>query len=164
MVRIGYGTMPEISFSLNADFNYKDFYLNMLWQGVTHCDYMLGGNDQYQWVVGTMLNTAFDQNGNGVKYVAENSWTPENTNAKYPRLTTSSGGNNILISDFWMVNGEYLRLKNLITFSCINEYGPPFPSKPIRFAGTWQQYSSNAIPHENRITAYNGQFADIPVD
>lgn len=60
-----------------------------------------------------MLNTAFDQHGNGVKYVAENSWTPENTNAKYPRLTTSSGGNNILISDFWMINGEYLRLKNL---------------------------------------------------
>lgn len=113
MVRIGYGTLPEITFSLNADFNYKDFYLNMLWQGVTHCDYMLGGNDQYQWVVGTMLNTAFDQNGNGVKYVAENSWTPENPDAKYPRLTTSSGGNNILVSDFWMVNGEYLRLKNL---------------------------------------------------
>ncbi len=113
MVRIGYGTMPEISFSLNADFNYKNFYLNMLWQGVTHCDYMLGGNDQYQWVVGTMLNTAFDQNGNGVKYIAENSWTPEHTDAKYPRLTTATGGNNILISDFWMVNGEYLRLKTL---------------------------------------------------
>lgn len=113
MVRIGYGALPEITFALNADFYYKNFYLNMLWQGVTHCDYMLGGNDQYQYVVGTMLNTAFDQHGNGVKYVAENSWTPENTNAKYPRLTTSSGGNNILISDFWMVNGEYLRLKNL---------------------------------------------------
>ena len=113
MVRIGYGTLPEISFSLNADFNYKNFYLNMLWQGVTHCDYMLGGNDQYQWVVGTMLNTAFDQNGNGVKYISENSWTPEHTDAKYPRLTTQSGGNNILVSDFWMVNGEYLRLKNL---------------------------------------------------
>lgn len=113
MVRIGYGTMPEITFSLNADFNYKNFYLNMLWQGVTHCDYMLGGNDQYKYVVGTMLNVPFDQNGNGVKYIAENSWTPENTNAKYPRLTTQTGGNNILISDFWMVNGEYLRLKNL---------------------------------------------------
>ena len=113
MVRIGYGTMPEITFSLNADLYYKDFYLNMLWQGVTHCDYMLGGNDQYKWVVGTMLNTAFDQNGNGVKYIAENSWTPENPDAKYPRLTTQSGGNNILVSDFWMVNGEYLRLKNL---------------------------------------------------
>ncbi len=113
MVRIGYGTMPEITFSLNADFYYKDFYLNMLWQGVTHCDYMLGGNDQYKWVVGTMLNTAFDQNGNGVKYIAENSWTPENPDAKYPRLTTQTGGNNILVSDYWMVNGEYLRLKNL---------------------------------------------------
>ena len=124
MVRIGYGTLPEITFSLNADFNYKDFYLNMLWQGVTHCDYMLGGNDQYQWVVGTMLNTAFDQNGNGVKYIAENSWTPEHTDAKYPRLTTSSGGNNILISDFWMVNGEYLRLKNLT-------FGYNVPSKVL---------------------------------
>lgn len=113
MVRIGYGTMPEITFSFNADFYYKNFYLNMLWQGVSHCDYMLGGNDSYDWVVGTMLNTAFDQNGNGVKYVAENSWTPEHTDAKYPRLTTATGGNNILVSDFWMINGEYLRLKNL---------------------------------------------------
>ena len=113
MVRIGYGALPEITFALNADFNYKNFYLNMLWQGVTHVDYMLGGNDQYKWVVGTMLNTAFDQNGNGVKYIAENSWTPENPNAKYPRLSTATGGNNILYSDYWMVNGEYLRLKNL---------------------------------------------------
>lgn len=113
MVRIGYGTLPEISFSLNADFNYRNFYLNMLWQGVTHCDYMLGGNDQYKWVVGTILNTNFDQSGNGVRYLAENSWTPDNPNAKYPRLSTAVGGNNILVSDFWMVNGEYLRLKTL---------------------------------------------------
>lgn len=33
-----------------------------------------------------------------------------------------------------------------ITFNCIREKGPPFPSKPIRLAGTWKQYSKNAIP------------------
>lgn len=139
MVRIGYGTLPEISFSLNADFNYKNFYLNMLWQGVTHCDYMLGGNDQYKWVVGTMLNTAFDQNGNGVKYIAENSWTPEHTDAKYPRLTTASGGNNILISDFWMVNGEYLRLKNITLGYNVPEKvltKTPFTGVNVYVAGT----------------------------
>lgn len=114
MVRIGYGELPEIQFSLSGDFNYKDFYLNMLFQGVGHCDYMLSGNyGDYQWVVGSMLNVAFDSQGNGVKYISENSWTPENPNAKYPRLTTNSGGNNILYSDYWMVNGEYLRLKTL---------------------------------------------------
>lgn len=114
MVRIGYGELPEIQFSLAGDFNYKDFYLNLLFQGVTHCDYMLSGNyGPKQWVVGSMLNVNFDSNGNGVKYIAENSWTPENPNAKYPRLTTNTGGNNILYSDYWMVNGEYLRLKTL---------------------------------------------------
>ncbi|MDE6716472.1 MAG: SusC/RagA family TonB-linked outer membrane protein, partial [Muribaculaceae bacterium] len=43
-VKIGYGSLPEISFSLNMDFNYKDFYLNMLGQGVTHVDYELLGS------------------------------------------------------------------------------------------------------------------------
>ena len=39
-----------------------------------------------------------------------------------------------------------------ITLSCISENGPPFPWKPMRLAGTWQLYSSSAIPHETRMT------------
>ncbi|MDE6716047.1 MAG: SusC/RagA family TonB-linked outer membrane protein, partial [Muribaculaceae bacterium] len=113
MVRIGYGSLPEIQFSLSGDFNYKNFYLNLLFQGVTHCDYMLEGNDQYAYTSGSQYTGNFFMGGNSAKYVAENSWTPENPNAKYPRLTTNTGGINILYSDYWMMNGEYLRLKNL---------------------------------------------------
>ena len=30
-----------------------------------------------------------------------------------------------------------------MTFSCINENGPPLPIKPMRLAGIWQEYSFN---------------------
>ena len=39
-----------------------------------------------------------------------------------------------------------------ITFNCQILNGPPFPLKPILFAGTWQQYSNKAMPQLNRIT------------
>ena len=41
--------------------------------------------------------------------------------------------------------------------SCISEKGPPFPSKPMRLAGTCKQYSKKAIPHDNAITAIIGK-------
>ena len=50
-----------------------------------------------------------------------------------------------------------------ITLSCTKENGPPFPTKPIRFAGTWQQYSKKAISHENAITPISGQLDETPV-
>lgn len=40
-------------------------------------------------------------------------WTPENTNASYPRLTLNDPNNNSRPSDFYVENGSYLRLKTL---------------------------------------------------
>ena len=50
-----------------------------------------------------------------------------------------------------------------MTFSCTKENWPPFPSKPRRLAGTWQQYSKNAIPHEKSITPHSGHWEDRPL-
>lgn len=112
-VRIGYGALPEITFSMNMDFNYKDFYLNMLWQGVTHVDYQLNGI----WGTGHCDHTPFTRpfysDGNAPKYLVEDSWTPENTDARYPRLSSTARQNNAVASTWWLINGEYLRLKNL---------------------------------------------------
>ena len=74
---------------------------------------MLGGKDAYGAQCANVFSAVFSNGGNGMKYVAENSWTPENPNAKYPRLSTGTPGINVLYSDLWMVNGEYLRLKSL---------------------------------------------------
>src|SRR5690606_3049943 len=38
---------------------------------------------------------------------------PERPDAKYPRLTTAPNANNDVSSTFWMVDGSYLRLRNI---------------------------------------------------
>ena len=46
----------------------------------------------------------------------EDYWMPDNTNAKFPRIAMNSsvnGNNNYVTSDFWLVNGRYIRLKSL---------------------------------------------------
>lgn len=43
----------------------------------------------------------------------EDHWTPNNLNARYPRLTYGSVANNLFTSTFWLQDASYLRLKNL---------------------------------------------------
>ena len=47
----------------------------------------------------------------------DNRWTPENTDAAYPRLTTLSNGNNFNGgSDFWIAKSDYLKLRSLYLY------------------------------------------------
>ena len=39
-------------------------------------------------------------------------WTPDNPNAKHPRITPAPVPNNTQLSSHWMQNVSYLRLKN----------------------------------------------------
>lgn len=39
----------------------------------------------------------------------------------------------------------------------MSENGPPFPWNPIRFAGTWKQYSKKAIPQLIKMTPMSGR-------
>ncbi|MCM1449799.1 MAG: TonB-dependent receptor [Clostridiales bacterium] len=111
-VRIGYGQIPEITFGFNIDLNYRNFYLTTLWQGATHVDYVLTGTNPNGTMTGTVFSSAFST-GNAPKYLVEGAWTPENPNAKYPRLSTNGSWSNGWISDWWLVDGSYLRLKNI---------------------------------------------------
>jgi hypothetical protein len=112
-VKIGYGAIPEINFALNMEVSYKNFYVNALWQGVTNTDYAL----QESYESGVFDNTPYTRpfygNGNAPYYLVEGAWTPENTNAKYPRLSTIANGNNAWPSSWWVIDGTYLRLKNM---------------------------------------------------
>lgn len=123
-VKIGYGQIPEINFSFNIDLNYKDFYLTTLWQGVSHCDYALQGTYESGTIAATVYTSSFGT-GNSPKYLIEGAWTPEHTDAKYPRLSTVPRFNNAWESDWWIVNGEYLRLKNI-------QFGYNVPAKMLR--------------------------------
>ncbi|MDE6049187.1 MAG: SusC/RagA family TonB-linked outer membrane protein, partial [Paramuribaculum sp.] len=52
---------------------------------------------------------------NPLQTVVDNSWTPENPNAKYPQYIYGDPNNTLGHSSRWLMNGSYLRLSN-ITF------------------------------------------------
>jgi TonB-linked SusC/RagA family outer membrane protein len=94
---------PRADFFANFRITYKKWELEMLLQGVSKSDAVLAGMLAYP------LDMSFD-GGVPTKYYADNYWTPERTNARFPRLTTTPDINK-LSSDFWIQNGAYIRMK-----------------------------------------------------
>ena len=127
-VKIGRSRTPEMTFSLNMDVAWKNLRLSALFQGVALCNYSLNGVYNNGNTDGTMYTRAFYGGGNTAKYLVEDSWTPDNTDASYPRLSANVNANNAWASSWWVRNGAYLRLKNLqLTYS--------LPSKIMQNSG-----------------------------
>ncbi|MDR1681291.1 MAG: TonB-dependent receptor [Prevotellaceae bacterium] len=138
-VKMGYGSVPEINFSLNMSVSWKGFYATLLWQGVTNCDYELSGVYDTGVTSSTPYTSPFAEYGNAPRYLVENAWTPENPNSDYPRLSTMASANNAWRSTWWLVNGEYLRLKNAnIGYNVPESFlkKTPFSGINIYLAGT----------------------------
>jgi len=99
---IGRGFTPEVMFGMNLTASYKGFDMSMLWQGATNFNTYFEKEAQVSFYNGENILASF-----------ENHWTPDNLNAKYPRLTYGSVANNIHTSTFWLQDATYVRLKNL---------------------------------------------------
>lgn len=99
---IGDPLFPQLIFGLNLNAQWKGFDMAMLWQGAGKTDTYLDGE---------MAVPFF----NGAKIFKEQTdyWTPENTEASFPRLTPTPVTNNTQTSSFWVKDGSYVRLKNL---------------------------------------------------
>jgi TonB-linked SusC/RagA family outer membrane protein len=109
---IGRSSMPELNFGFSFESTWKSFDFSFLFQGAALCDNALMG-----WYEGigwddTQYTRTFYNYGNSPKYLLEGSWTPENTDGKYPRLDNQWRPNNNWASTLWIKNGAYLRLKN----------------------------------------------------
>lgn len=111
---IGRGDLPEIMFGFNLGMDYKGFDFNIFLQGAARSDVALSGlypgKDVYD---NTFYTMAFYQDGNSPKYLVEDAWTPEHTNAKYPRLSTLSTQSGGKFSSWWIRDGAYLRVKSI---------------------------------------------------
>lgn len=120
MTFIGRSNMPEIMYGLNIDLQYKGFDFSALFQGAALSDVLLSG--PYEGSSGTsgvdaftVMSRTFYQNGNTPYFLAENSWTPDNPDAEFPRLTAGKatlGAHNAHASSGYLRNGAYLRLKS----------------------------------------------------
>ncbi|WP_044202344.1 SusC/RagA family TonB-linked outer membrane protein [Echinicola pacifica] len=99
--------IPKYTFGLNLGFKYKSFDFSALMQGAAGVNGLL---DNY-------AGLAFFNLGNIQRWQMEGRYNPDSPERypDYPRLEvlTNSGTANTQLSDFWVMNASYLRLKNL---------------------------------------------------
>lgn len=103
------GSLPRFLFGANIGASYKNFDLGIVLQGV---------GKQTAMLTDEMVRPLRAQWYNIPEFVDGNYWsvynTPEqNASSKYPRLSDATGDNNYAMSDHWLFNGAYLRIKNI---------------------------------------------------
>lgn len=101
----GYGENPEYIFGLNAGFEYKGFDFSMNWTGATNVSRRLEEDFTRPFNTGDAPL---------MKWMVEERWTEEKgQSAQFPRFTQTNRMHNSQMSDFWVRDASYLRLKNL---------------------------------------------------
>lgn len=95
---------PLIEYGIYLGAEWKGLALSMQWAGL--------GNAQ---TGNKILPFTFNaQNGYGQALEEHlDRWTPENPNARYPRVSAGSNSYNERTSTFWLKSSSYLRLKNI---------------------------------------------------
>lgn len=104
---IGYRDVPEIVYGFGASVEWKGFDLNIFFQGNAHVEFSYRSDMTQPFIARNMMESSVYAD------IYNNYWTPEHTDAKYPRLTTTTNPNNNAASTFWMADGSYIRLKHL---------------------------------------------------
>ena len=103
------GSLPRYIYGGNIRMDYKGFDFSMVIQGV---------GKQNNRLSGLMVEPIPENWGHIPKILDGEFWSvynteEENLNVKYPRMSRVSLGNNYAMSDYWLINGAYLRLKNI---------------------------------------------------
>lgn len=115
VVKLG-GSLPKYTFGATLNLDYKNFDFSVMFQGAA-------GNKIFQGL------RRLDVGNANYQTVALSRWTGEGTSNDYPRLTSDDqNGNFTKMSDFYLENGDYLRLKLL-------SLGYTIPSEAVKTIG-----------------------------
>lgn len=109
---LGYTNLPEITYGFGVTAQWKNWDVNIFFQGVDHVSFFING---------ASISSPFSNNNMDRSAIQEDvyhhAWkttnTPEqNARAIYPRLHYGDYPNNQQTSSWWMRSGAFLRLKN----------------------------------------------------
>lgn len=92
---------PRFPFAFSGNMAWKNFDFSFMFQGVMKAQVRVSG----------ALAEAGNFEGFALE-IAKDYWTPENLDARFPRPRKSVDYNSMM-SDFWVVDAGYLRLKNV---------------------------------------------------
>ena len=109
---VGTSVYPKFTAGLSFNCEWKGIDMNFLLQGATGSTIALTGVYAETYIMdNTSMTKPFYHDGNSPLYLVENSWTPENPGAYFPRLSLESSSHNAHSSTHWYRPGDYLRLK-----------------------------------------------------
>ncbi|GJM63027.1 TonB-dependent receptor [Persicobacter diffluens] len=102
--RTGIGSaIPNMYYGFNIDAKYKNWDFSMVWQGVQGVQMLNAARMELESMKSTsnQLRTVLDR------------WSPENPNGSLPRATATDENGNSLLSDRWIEDASFLRLRNI---------------------------------------------------
>lgn len=103
---IGLPRTPQIMFGVGGTVAYKSFDASIFFTGAARTSIFLEGATMYPFQQGV-------GSYNVQRLYHDNRWAPESPEGKYPGVITVDNPNNSRRSTLWMVDGSYLRLKNM---------------------------------------------------
>ena len=102
-------SLPRFQYGGTVNASWKGIDLSLAFQGI---------GKQNAYLERAMVEPLRDNYGNIPAIIDGKYWSvfntqAENLAAEYPRLTNTTKSNNYAVSDFWIFNGNYFRLKNV---------------------------------------------------
>ncbi len=95
---------PTMTFGTNILLEYKNFDLNMFFQGQY-------GNDVFMYE--KYFSWVGDGSYNTIRGLEDMAWRGEGTSNTQPIISSNTANNNFRISDWYLSDGSYVRLKNV---------------------------------------------------
>jgi TonB-dependent starch-binding outer membrane protein SusC len=96
--------LPKFAYSFNLSAGYKNFDASIFFQGTQGNKIFNGGR-----VLSEGMRRLFN-----ASTAVLNAWTPANPNTLIPRVINGDPNENARVSDRWIEDGSYLRLKNVM--------------------------------------------------
>lgn len=112
---------PHLNYSINLNLRYKRWDFSALGQGVGRRTSRLNGQEGYPVLVDNSSNAL----GAPRQEYADNRWTPDHQDSRFPRVWTGASTNTYL-SDVWLSDASFFRIKVLQLGYTFPKWGSSF--------------------------------------
>ncbi|WP_217868793.1 TonB-dependent receptor [Arenibacter amylolyticus] len=103
-------SVPELVYGVGLNVDYRNFYVNVFFQGAGSVSTVLGGQNGQGF-----FPFAWGVEETSLRTIAMDRWSPDNPSQDvlFPRLRTSNFYHNSVPSTWWLRDASFLRLKNV---------------------------------------------------
>ncbi len=154
---IGFSDIPENTYALNLNMNYKGIGFNIMFQGVSNVSRFYDAESMFAFIDGGKVREHHMERWNPTLSETENL-----ANARYPLLHyDGNGDHNQRANSFFLKNGNFFRLKNIeLSYTFPQAWSSKVGMSDLRFyvnannLVTWDKLDNLCDPESNGSNRY----------